>query len=68
MFKLWIRWQERGQTCPKSSLRGSIRTPPDAKEARSLYKFRRFLSQMKENDRKLLMFMAQKMARSKADR
>ncbi len=38
------------------------------KDARSLYKFRRFLSQMEENDRKLLMFMAQKMARSKADR
>ncbi len=35
------------------------------KDARSLYKFRRFLSQMEEKDRKLLMFMAQKMARSK---
>jgi transcriptional regulator with XRE-family HTH domain len=35
------------------------------KDARSLYKFRRFLSQMGENDRTLLMFMAQKMARSK---
>jgi transcriptional regulator with XRE-family HTH domain len=38
------------------------------KDARSLYKFRRFLGQMVENDRKLLMFMAQKMARSKAGR
>ncbi len=38
------------------------------KDARSLYKFRRFLSQMKEKDRTLLMFMAQKMARSNADR
>ncbi len=36
------------------------------RDERSLYKFRRFLSQMEENDRKLLMFMAQKMARSKA--
>ena len=36
--------------------------------ARSLYKFQRSLSQMEENDRKLLMFMAQKIARSKADR
>src|SRR5712691_3639405 len=36
------------------------------KDARSLYKFRRFLSQMEENDRKLLMFMAQKMSRRKA--
>jgi transcriptional regulator with XRE-family HTH domain len=36
------------------------------KDARSLYKFRRFLSQMEENDRKLLMFMAHKMARRKA--
>ena len=35
------------------------------KDARSLYKFRRFLGQMEENDRKLLMFMAQKMAKSK---
>ena len=34
-------------------------------DARSLYRFRRFLSQMEEKDRKLLMFMAQKMARSK---
>jgi hypothetical protein len=36
------------------------------KDARSLYKFRRFLNQMEENDRKLLMFMAQKMTRRKA--
>jgi transcriptional regulator with XRE-family HTH domain len=35
------------------------------KDARSLYKFRRFLSRMEEKDRTLLMFMAQKMARSK---
>jgi transcriptional regulator with XRE-family HTH domain len=35
------------------------------KEARSLHKFRRFLGQMGENERKLLMFMAQKMAKSK---
>ncbi len=35
------------------------------KDARSLFKFRRFLSQMEENDRKLLMHMAQKMAKSK---
>jgi hypothetical protein len=35
------------------------------KDARSLYKFRRFLRQMEEKDRKLLMYMAQKMAKSK---
>jgi transcriptional regulator with XRE-family HTH domain len=35
------------------------------KDARSLHKFRRFLGQMRENDRKLLMHMAQKMAKSK---
>jgi transcriptional regulator with XRE-family HTH domain len=35
------------------------------KDARSLFKFRRFLGQMKEKDRKLLLFMAQKMAKSK---
>jgi hypothetical protein len=35
------------------------------KDARSLYKFRRFLGQMGENERKLLMFMAQKMAKPK---
>src|SRR5712691_8202880 len=38
------------------------------KDARSLYKFRSFLGQMEENDRKILMFMAQKMATSKAHR
>ena len=38
------------------------------KDARSLYKFRRFLSQMEDDDRKILIFMAQKMARSKPDR
>ncbi len=36
------------------------------KDARSLFKFRRFLSQMEEKDRTLLMFMAQKMSRRKA--
>jgi transcriptional regulator with XRE-family HTH domain len=35
------------------------------KDARALFKFRRFLSQMEEGDRKLLMFMAQKMSRRK---
>ena len=34
------------------------------KDARSLHKFRRFLGQMEEKDRKLLMFMAQKMAKT----
>ncbi len=36
------------------------------KDARSLHKFRRFLIHMEENDRKLLMFIAQKMSRRKA--
>jgi transcriptional regulator with XRE-family HTH domain len=37
------------------------------KEARTLAKFRRLLGQAKENDRKLLLFVAQKMAKRKAD-
>jgi transcriptional regulator with XRE-family HTH domain len=36
------------------------------KEARSLEKFRRLLSKTNESDRKLLFFMAQKMARGKS--
>jgi transcriptional regulator with XRE-family HTH domain len=36
------------------------------KEARLLEKFRRLLSRTNEGDRKLLLFMAQKMARGKA--
>ena len=36
------------------------------KDAHSLHKFRRFLGQMEEKDRTLLMFMAQKMSRRKA--
>ena len=36
------------------------------KDARTLAKFRRLLSQTEEADRRLLLFMAQKMARSKA--
>ena len=36
------------------------------KDARSLFKLRRYLSQMEEGDQKLLMFMAQKMSRRKA--
>ena len=36
------------------------------KDARTLAKFRRLLSRADESDRKLLMYMAQKMARAKA--
>ena len=36
------------------------------KEARWLYKFRRLLSRMEESDRKVLMSMAQQLARRKA--
>ena len=36
------------------------------KDARWLYKFRRILRRTEESDRKILMFMAQKMARGKA--
>jgi len=57
---------------PKLSTLTKRKTPDDiawgssGKEARLLVKFRRLLSHMKEGDRGLVLFMAQKMARRKA--
>jgi transcriptional regulator with XRE-family HTH domain len=48
---------------PKRKSADDIAWGSTGKDARWLYKFRRLLSRTEEGDRKLLMFMAQKMAR-----
>ena len=48
---------------PKRKSAGDIAWGSTGRDARWLYKFRRLLSRTEESDRKLLMFMAQKMAR-----
>ena len=50
----------------KRKTAGDLAWGSSGKEARLLEKFRRLLSRTNEDDRKLLFFMAQKMARGKA--
>jgi transcriptional regulator with XRE-family HTH domain len=50
----------------KRKTTGDLVWGSSGKEARLLEKFRRLLSRTNEGDRKLLLFMAQKMARGKA--
>ena len=50
----------------KRKTAGDLVWGSSGKEARLLEKFRRLLSRTNEDDRKLLFFMAQKMARGKA--
>ena len=50
----------------KRKTAGDLAWGSSGKEARLLEKFRRLLSRTNEGDRKLLLFMAQKMARGKA--
>ena len=50
----------------KRKTAGDLAWGSSGKEARLLEKFRRLLSRTNESDRKLLFFMAQKMARGKA--
>src|SRR6266849_9177383 len=50
---------------PKRKTASEIAWGSSGKDARWLHRFRRFLGQMEESDRKLLMFMAQKMAKTK---
>jgi transcriptional regulator with XRE-family HTH domain len=50
----------------KRKTAGDLVWGSSGKEARLLEKFRRLLSRTNEGDRKLLLFMAQKMARGKA--
>jgi hypothetical protein len=47
---------------PKRKTAADIVWGSSGKEARVLSKFQRLLGRVKENDRKLLMFLAQKMA------
>jgi transcriptional regulator with XRE-family HTH domain len=49
----------------KRKAAGEIAWGSSGKEARTLEKFRQFLSRANESDRKMLLFMAQKMARGK---
>src|SRR5712692_11827792 len=51
---------------PKRKSADDIAWGRTRKDARWLYQFRRLLGRTEESDRKLLMFMAQKMARAKA--
>ena len=50
---------------PKRKSADDIAWGSSGKDARWLAKFRRLLGRTEESDRKILMFMAQKMARSK---
>jgi transcriptional regulator with XRE-family HTH domain len=51
---------------PKRKSADDIAWGRTGKDARWLYQFSRLLARTEESDRKLLMFMAQKMARAKA--
>ena len=51
---------------PNRKKAGEIAWGDSGKDARKLAKFRRLLSRTNKTDRKLLLFMAQKMARTKA--
>jgi transcriptional regulator with XRE-family HTH domain len=51
---------------PKRNLPTTVVWGDSGKDARTLAKFRRLLARTEASDRKLLMFMAQKMARRKA--
>ena len=51
---------------PKRKSAGDIAWGSSGRDARWLTKFRGLLSRTEESDRKILMFMAQKMARRKA--
>ncbi len=53
---------------PRRKTADDIAWESSGKEARLLVKFRSLLSHMKEGDRGLVLSMAHKMARSKADR
>jgi transcriptional regulator with XRE-family HTH domain len=50
---------------PKRRTAGQIAWGSSGKDARMLAKFRQFLSRAKESDRNLLLFVAQKLARTK---
>src|ERR1700722_7262857 len=67
MYQLFYDGEEPPKlpNLPKRKTADDILWGSSGKDARWLYKFRRLLARTEESDRKLLMFMAQKMARSK---
>ncbi|MGA7795493.1 MAG: helix-turn-helix transcriptional regulator [Candidatus Acidiferrales bacterium] len=58
--------REEPPRLPKRKSADDIGWGNSAKDARTLVKFCRLFGRMKEDDRKVLFFMAQKMARKKA--
>jgi transcriptional regulator with XRE-family HTH domain len=65
MYQLFYDGEEPPKlpNLPKRKSADDIAWGSTGNDARWLYKFRRLLSRTEESDRKLLMFMAQKMAR-----
>lgn len=68
MYQLFYEGEEPPKLpdLPKRKSAGEIAWGNSGKDARTLAKFRRLLGRADEEDRKLLLFMAQKMARGKA--
>ena len=68
MYQLFYDGEEPPKlpNLPKRRTADDIAWGSSGRDARWLAKFRRLLARMEETDRKILMFMAQKMARSKA--
>jgi transcriptional regulator with XRE-family HTH domain len=68
MYQLFYDGEEPPKlpSLPKRNLSTKAAWGDSGKDARTLTKFRQLLSRTDESDRKLLMFMAQKMARAKA--
>ena len=68
MYQLFYDGEEAPKlpNLPKRKSVEDIAWGSNGKDARSLYQFRRLLARTEETDRKLLMFMAQKMATRKA--
>ncbi len=68
MYQLFYDGEEPPElpNLPKRKSADDIAWGSSGRDARWLAKFRRLLARTEESDRKLLMFMAQKMARGKA--
>jgi transcriptional regulator with XRE-family HTH domain len=68
MYQLFYDGEEPPKlpTLPKHKTAHDIGWGGKGKDARQLAKFRRLLGRTEESDRKILMFIAQKMARRKA--
>jgi transcriptional regulator with XRE-family HTH domain len=68
MYQLFYDGEEAPKlpNLPKRKSVEDIAWGSNGKDARSLYQFRRLLARTEETDRKLLLFIAQKMARAKA--